>query len=298
MDLEVFERYQRYLQSEKQYSPLTLSAYQQDLGDFIKWLEQLKQAPEVTQVKAFHIRDWISALRRRGLEGRSLQRKLSSLRRFYQFLLRENLVNANPCVDVPVPKTPPHLPEVLNADQLDYLLAADPEGILELRDCAMMELFYSSGVRLAELVSLNVNSLDLNQGMMRVRGKGSKERDIPIGKQAVETLRAWLSLRSDLCDADEPALFVSQQRRRISMRNVQARLIYWQEKRGLAQHLHPHKLRHSCASHLLESSGDLRAVQELLGHVNIGTTQIYTHLDFQRLAAVYDKAHPRAHKKP
>jgi integrase/recombinase XerC len=298
MDLQVFERYQHYLQSEKRYSPLTLSAYQQDLGDFVKWLEPLKQAPAVTQVKAFHIRDWISALRRRGLEGRSLQRKLSSLRRFYQFLLREGLVNANPCFDVPVPKTSRHLPEVLNADQLDYLLAADPEGPLEVRDCAMMELFYSSGVRLAELVGLNVNSLDLNQGMMRVYGKGGKERDVPIGKQAVEALRAWLSLRSDLCDIDEQALFVSQQRRRISMRNVQARLIYWQEKRGLSQRLHPHKLRHSCASHLLESSSDLRAVQELLGHVNIGTTQIYTHLDFQRLAAVYDKAHPRAHKKP
>lgn len=298
MDLQVFERYQRYLQSEKRYSPLTLSAYQQDLGDFVKWLEQLKQAPEVVQVKAFHIRDWISALRRRGLEGRSLQRKLSSLRRFYQFLLREGLVNANPCVDVPVPKTPRRLPEVLNADQLDYLLAADPEGALEVRDCAMMELFYSSGVRLAELVSLNVNSLDLSQAMMRVYGKGNKERDVPIGKQAIEALRAWLSLRSDLCDVEEPALFVSQQRRRISMRNVQVRLIYWQEKRGLSQRLHPHKLRHSCASHLLESSSDLRAVQELLGHVNIGTTQIYTHLDFQRLAAVYDKAHPRAHKKP
>ncbi|SKA68801.1 integrase/recombinase XerC [Thiothrix eikelboomii] len=298
MDLAVFERYQHYLQSEKRYSPLTLSAYQQDLGDFIQWLEQLKPAPEVTQVKAFHIRDWISALRRRGLGSRSLRRKLSSLRRFYQFLLRENLVHANPCVDVPVPKTPPHLPEILNTDQLDYLLAADPEGALEVRDCAMMELFYSSGVRLAELVNLNVNSLDLSQGMMRVYGKGGKERDLPIGRQAVEALRAWLSLRRDLCDADEPALFVSQQRRRISMRNVQARLIYWQEKRGLAQHLHPHKLRHSCASHLLESSSDLRAVQELLGHVNIGTTQIYTHLDFQRLAAVYDQAHPRAHKKP
>ena len=298
MDLQVFERYQHYLQSEKRYSPLTLSAYQQDLGDFVKWLEHLKQAPAVIQVKAFHIRDWISALRRRGLEGRSLQRKLSSLRRFYQFLLREGLVNSNPCFDVPVPKPPPHLPEILNADQLEYLLDTHPEGALELRDCAIMELFYSSGVRLAELVGLNVNHLDLNQGMMRVRGKGDKERDVPIGQQAVKALRAWLSVRSDLCDSDEQALFVSQQRRRISMRNVQARLIYWQEKRGLAQRLHPHKLRHSCASHLLESSSDLRAVQELLGHVNIGTTQIYTHLDFQRLAAVYDKAHPRAHKKP
>ncbi|HPY42485.1 MAG TPA: site-specific integrase, partial [Thiolinea sp.] len=184
MDLQVFERYQHYLQSEKRYSPLTLSAYQQDLGDFVKWLEQLKEAPAVTQAKAFHIRDWISALRRRGLEGRSLQRKLSSLRRFYQFLLREGLVNANPCVDVPVPKTPRHLPEVLNTDQLDYLLAADPEGALEVRDFAMLELFYSSGVRLAELVSLNVNSLDLSQGMMRVYGKGGKERDVPIGRQA------------------------------------------------------------------------------------------------------------------
>lgn len=297
MNLEVFERYQHYLQSEKRYSPLTLSAYQQDLGDFVKWLEQLKAPVEVIQVKAFHIRDWISALRRRGLEGRSLQRKLSSLRRFYQFLLREGLVNSNPCFDVPVPKTPRHLPEILNADQLEYLLDTNPEGALELRDCAMMELFYSSGVRLAELVGLNVNHLDLNQGMMRVRGKGDKERDVPIGQQAVEAVRAWLSVRSDLCDSEEQALFVSQQRRRISMRNVQARLIYWQEKRGLAQRLHPHKLRHSCASHLLESSSDLRAVQELLGHVNIGTTQIYTHLDFQRLAAVYDKAHPRAHKK-
>ncbi len=259
----------------------------------------------LTSVQTFQIRDWVSALHRRGLSGRSLQRKLSSLRRFYHYLLREGLVKANPVSDVLAPRSPRRLPDVLAAEQLDYLLSTPAENPLEIRDCAILELFYSSGLRLAELAGLDIQHLDLDQGLeqgfgqgsVRVLGKGNKQRDVPVGRMAVKALEAWLVVRSDFCDVTENALFVSQQRRRMSHRSVQARLKYWQAKQGLSQKLHPHKLRHSFASHLLESSGDLRGVQELLGHANISTTQIYTHLDFQHLAAVYDKAHPRARKK-
>ena len=290
--------YLNYLQSEKRYSPLTISAYRHDLASFIKWLALRDDDTDLCAAQEADVRQWASSLRRKGLSGQSLRRKLSSLRRFYYFLLREGKVDINPVVDFMAPPNPRHLPEVFNVEQVTHLLSAVPEDALEMRDLAMAELLYSSGLRLAELVGLDLQDLDQAQGMVRVTGKGGKQRDVPVGRMALQALEQWLAVRNDLCDEEEKALFVSQQRRRITPRSVQMRLKRWQEKQASPQKLHPHKLRHSFATHMLESTSDLRAIQELLGHANIGTTQIYTHLDFQRLATVYDQAHPRARKKP
>lgn len=294
---QLLEAYQRHLSDEKHYSPLTVSAYLRDLQAFIDWLSASDHNVLLLQVKIHHVRGWLSKLHHGGLAVKTMQRKLSSVRRFYHWLLREDYVEANPVTGLSPPPEQQRLPETLTAEQLDYLLLLQPENPIEFRDCAILELFYSSGLRLSELVGLDLADLDLQQGMVRVLGKGNKQRDLPVGRQAIKALNAWLAVRPELCDAEEPALFVSKQRRRISARSVQLRLQYWQRERGLGQKLHPHKLRHSFASHLLESSGDLRAVQELLGHADISTTQIYTHLDFQHLANVYDQAHPRARRK-
>ncbi|MEZ5534974.1 MAG: tyrosine recombinase XerC [Thiolinea sp.] len=301
---DLFAAYRAYLEDEKHYSALTVSAYLRDLQAFSDWLAASDLCPPaevdvspLIRVKTHHARSWLSRMHHAGLSAKTMQRKLSSLRRFYNWLLREGRVEANPVTGLTVRSRTTKLPETLTAEDIDYLLLVQPEHPLEFRDCAMLELFYSSGLRLAELVGLNLADLDLQQQMIRVLGKGNKQRDLPVGRQAVRALQAWLAVRHELCDSGEAALFVSQQRKRISARNVQLRLQYWQQQRGLSQKLHPHKLRHSFASHILESSGDLRAVQELLGHADISTTQIYTHLDFQHLAKVYDRAHPRAQRK-
>ncbi len=294
---ELLDAYRRHLSDEKQYSPLTVSAYLRDLRAFVGWLSESDHTISLLQVKTRHVRTWLSKLHHAGLAVKTMQRKLSSVRRFYHWLLREDYVRANPVTGLSPLPGQRHLPETLTAEQIDFLLVVQPENPLEFRDCAMLELFYSSGLRLSELVGLDLNDLDLQQGIVRVLGKGNKQRDLPVGRQAIKALNAWLTVRSELCGAEEPALFVSQQRRRISPRNVQLRLEHWQRERGLSQKIHPHKLRHSFASHMLESSGDLRAVQELLGHADISTTQIYTHLDFQHLANVYDQAHPKARRK-
>ncbi len=301
---ELFAIYHAHLRDEKQYSTLTISAYLRDLSAFTDWLQTAESHPTadselavLLQVKVHHVRRWLSQLHHAGQAVKTMQRKLSSVRRFYHWLLREGLVEVNPVTGLsPLPQTK-RLPETLSAEEIDYLLLMQPENPLEYRDCAILELFYSSGLRLAELVGLNVTDIDWSQQIVRVAGKGKKLRDLPVGQHAMRALRAWLEVRPLLCDADESALFVSKQRKRISARNVQLRLQYWQRERGLGQKLHPHKLRHSFATHMLESSGDLRAVQELLGHADISTTQIYTHLDFQHLAKIYDQAHPRAHRK-
>jgi len=288
-----------YLQYEKQYSPHTLSAYQRDLKQFSQWLDQQKSGFEkdacLTKVNDLNIRAWIAELHRKGMGGKSLQRKLSTLRGFYHFLLREKLVNKNPAIDIRAPKSPRNLPSTLDVDSISRLLEIPTDSVLALRDCAILELFYSSGLRLSELASLNIDSIDLTESSLRVVGKANKMRILPIGKKAKEALEHWLKHRK--ANAGELALFTSNRGKRLSHRSIQLRVKHWQQKQGLEQHLHPHKLRHSFASHILESSGDLRAVQELLGHADISTTQIYTHLDFQHLATVYDKAHPRARKK-
>ena len=248
-------------------------------------------------VKQTHVRAYAGVLRRAGASSASIARYLSSVRNFYRFLIRRRDLEDNPVVGVKAPKDAKSLPRTLDADQLAYLLESDGESFEDIRDQAILELFYSCGVRLSELAGLNLGDLDLKQRLLRVTGKGDKTRRLPIGSKATQALLAWLALRepSDLRAPSTP-VFISRRNARLSMRGIQNRLEKRAKDKGLAQGLHPHMLRHSFASHLLESSGDLRAVQELLGHSDIATTQIYTRLDFQHLAKVYDKAHPRARR--
>ena len=289
-----------HLEIERRLSPHTLSNYRRDLLAAARFFEQHKIF-NWPQVDTHHLRAFVAAQHRGGLGGRSLQRRLSALRSFYRYLLREGVVGANPAAGLRAPKAARRLPKTLDVDQVSRLLS-EPEGgesepALAARDRAIMELLYSSGLRLAELVRLDLADLDLKDHTVTVTGKGRKSRIVPVGRLARAALDEWRALRGPLAALDENALFVSRRGRRLSARAVQQRLRLWGVKQGLDGRLHPHMLRHSCASHVLESSGDLRAVQELLGHADIATTQIYTHLDFQHLAKVYDKAHPRAKKK-
>jgi integrase/recombinase XerC len=290
------QQFATHLKYEKQYSSHTLNAYQRDLQQFSEWLSK-NDCEDILNADSLHVRNWIAGLHRQGIGGKTLQRKLSSLRSFYQFLIRRHLLKNNPAIDIRAPKSARTLPDTLDVDALSQLLEIPPDSILAIRDRAIMELFYSSGLRLSELTNLDLNSIDLNENSLRALGKGNKTRVLPIGRKAMEALQKWLSKRGSIAKPEEQAIFVSNRGHRISTRSIQQRLNYWRKKQGLEQHIHPHKLRHSFASHILESSGDLRAVQELLGHADISTTQIYTHLDFQHLATVYDKAHPRARKK-
>lgn len=289
-----------HLEIERRLSPHTLGNYRRDLLAVHGFLDQQRVATWA-RVDSHHLRAFVAAQHRAGLGGRSLQRRLSALRSFYRYLLREKRVTANPAVGLRAPKAPRRLPKALDADQVSRLLdrsdAEESSPALAQRDHAMMELLYSSGLRLAELVRLDLTDLDRNDGTVRVIGKGDKTRIVPVGRLARAALDAWLHTRSSLAAPDENALFISRRGRRITARAVQQRLRFRGMKQALDTPLHPHLLRHSCASHLLESSGDLRAVQELLGHADIATTQVYTHLDFQHLAKVYDHAHPRAKKK-
>ncbi len=290
------QQFENYLQHEKRYSKHTLSGYKCDLTQFSQWLDE-KGIDNNVNANSLTIRHWVASLHRQGIGGKTLQRKLSSLRSFYQFLIRKQLLKNNPAVDIRAPKTARTLPKTLDADTLTQLLEIDSDDILAVRDKAMMELFYSSGLRLSELADLDLIDINLQESSLRAVGKGNKTRILPIGRKAVEAIKKWIHRRAERADMNEQAVFISKRGTRISVRSIQQRLDYWRKKQGLEQHIHPHKLRHSFASHILESSGDLRAVQELLGHADISTTQIYTHLDFQHLAKVYDKAHPRARKK-
>lgn len=281
-----------YLENERRLSPHTVSGYRRDLRQAAASLPAWERAT-VHDVRALVVR-----LHRQGLGGRSIQRLLSALRTFYAFLIRESRARDNPALDVRAPKSGKRLPKALDVDQTRALLdSTTGDGPLALRDQAMMELLYACGLRLAELISLDVDSVEAD-GHLTVTGKGNKTRRLPVGKPALAALHRWLQARPSLAgDDSERALFISRRGRRISPSSVQQRLRQAALKRGLADHLHPHKLRHSFATHLLESSSDLRAVQELLGHANLSTTQVYTHLDFQHLARVYDTAHPRAQRK-
>jgi integrase/recombinase XerC len=233
----------------------------------------------------------------RGLAARSLARTLSAWRAYYRWLARRGAIAVDPCDGLRAPKQPRSLPKALSVDQTSALLDAAADDELETRDKAMFELFYSSGLRLSELGGLNADGIDFDAGTVTVTGKRSKTRSVPVGAKAATALRAWLTERAGLALAAERALFVSRRGTRLAVRSIERRLERWATKQGLGLHVHPHMLRHSFASHVLQSSGDLRAVQEMLGHSNIATTQIYTHLDFQHLAKVYDAAHPRARKK-
>lgn len=284
-----------YLQTVRRYSPKTCESYQRDLLKAMNWLME-HEFKAWSEVKNAHVRAFVAELNKRGLSGRSIQRALSSLRSFYRYLVKQRQVEDNPALGVPSPKSPQKLPRTLDIDQVSHLLSGDFGDWHEIRDHAMFELFYSSGIRLSELVGINLQDIDMRERMLRVTGKGSKQRDLPVGSKAIDALKEWLSFRNDI-PSDSPALFISQKGQRISQRSVQTRLKRWLMQKGLSANVSPHTLRHSFASHMLESSQDLRAVQELLGHADIVTTQVYTHLDFQHLADVYDAAHPRAKKK-
>ncbi len=285
----------RHLASEKRHSPRTCDSYQRDLLRLADWLGR-SGFVAWQRVTNHDLRRYVATLSREGMSGRSIARHLSATRRFYQFLLREKLASDNPALDIRAPKSGRRLPRVADVDQLNHLLDGQPDDPLEVRDLCMFELMYSSGLRLAELASLDLDTVDLRSGEVRVMGKGDKERLLPVGRKAISAIQAWLPYRAALANDGEAALFVSQRGERLSHRSIQARLSRWGISRGADQKLHPHLLRHSFASHMLESSGDLRAVQELLGHADIATTQVYTHLDFQHLARVYDQSHPRARR--
>lgn len=287
-----------YLRDVRQLSPHTLSNYQRDLASLQAYCEHHNK-PSAGELDEADIRAWVSQLHRRGLAGSSIQRSLSAARSFFNYLSRINGHPRNPAAAVQAPRKPRKLPKTLDADQVGRYLEFDDDGPTALRDRAMAELFYSSGLRLAELNSVNVNDIDHQSRLLTVTGKGNKARTVPVGGVALEAIEKWMAVRPNVAANEDAAqaLFTSNRGQRISVRNIQARLKLQGRKSGMHQDVHPHMLRHSFASHMLESSGDLRAVQELLGHANISTTQIYTHLDFQHLAKVYDAAHPRAKRR-
>ncbi len=289
-------RYLAHLRTERRLSPHTESAYRRDLDA----LSTYCAAESITgwkQLDNFHIRTFAAREHRDGLGPRSVQRRLSALRGFFNYLIREGALDANPAADIRAPKAAKRLPKTLDVDQVASLLERRPTDPLTRRDHAMLELLYSSGLRLAELAGLDVLDLDLADRTVRVLGKGSKTRILPVGKQAIAALRAWLADRPALIKGGVVALFVGQNGQRLGTRAIQRRIGRWATAAGASVPVHPHMLRHSFATHLLESSRDLRGVQELLGHADISTTQVYTHLDFQHLARVYDEAHPRARRR-
>ncbi len=284
------------LEKERQLSMHTVQSYQRDLGKLIHFIEQQDLDSGLSLSPAI-ARQFPARLHAAGLGGKSIQRALSAARGLYQFLIETGRAVNNPFIEIHAPKAQKKLPDTLNVDEIEQLLSAMPADTLGKRDKAIIELIYSAGMRLSELVAVNVVDVARETDMIRVTGKGNKQRMVPVGRKAKAAIADWLAVRASLANPDEPGLFVSQRGGRISARTIQVRLEYWSRYSGLDRKLHPHMLRHSFASHILESSGDLRAVQELLGHANISTTQIYTHLDFQHLAQVYDKAHPRARKR-
>ncbi|MGB5439523.1 MAG: tyrosine recombinase XerC [Gammaproteobacteria bacterium] len=288
-------KFLHHLQTERRLSANTCKHYQRDLAELLNWCNDIG-IRQWDKLGTHQVRQYAAHCHRRGLSGRSIQRRLSALRSFYNYLLREQAVSLNPGLDVSAPKAERHLPDTLSVDDIAHMLNVNTVDTLALRDLAILELMYSSGLRLAELVALDCAEVDLSECMVRVTGKGSKTRVIPVGEKAVTAMRAWLKLRPMQLADGETAVFTGRNGSRLGARAIQKRVKQWARKQGVPGDLHPHTLRHSFASHLLESSGDLRAVQELLGHADISTTQIYTHLDFQHLAQVYDKAHPRARK--
>jgi integrase/recombinase XerC len=282
------------LTHQRRASPHTVAAYRRDLGK----LAALAVETDPAALEPHQLRRFIMQLHGQGLAPSSLARTLSAWRSYFRWLARHGAIAHNPCDSLRPPKRPKPLPKVLGIDQAQALLDVKVDGLLERRDKAMFELFYSSGLRLSELAGLDVgDGLDFAEGTVTVVGKRRKTRTVPMGGKAMAALSDWLAGRAEIAGEGEPALFVGRRGNRLNPRTIERRLDLWARRAGLGMHVHPHMLRHSFASHLLESSGDLRAVQEMLGHANIATTQIYTHLDFQHLAKVYDAAHPRARKK-
>jgi integrase/recombinase XerC len=293
---EQIARFEEHLRSERRLSPHTVDNYLRDIHRLASWCQQ-QNIDSVADIDSHHVRVCLTTLHRQGLGGRSLQRWLSALRTFFSFGLKHQLLKANPAMGIAAPKSPKKLPRALDVDQANQFVTTRTESWLECRDRAIVELFYSSGLRLSELTALNLTDIDLKERLVLVTGKGGKTRQLPIGSQALQALQHWLQRRGEVAGADPAAVFISAPGRRIAPRTVQERLRLLSLQQGMQGKVHPHMLRHSFASHLLESSGDLRAVQELLGHANLSTTQVYTHLDFQHLSKIYDQAHPRAKKK-
>ncbi|WP_031829527.1 tyrosine recombinase XerC, partial [Vibrio parahaemolyticus] len=287
------ERFYEFLRSEKGLSLHTQRNYKQQLETMAQHLAEMG-LKDWSQVDAGWVRQLAGKGMREGMKASSLATRLSSLRSFFDFLILRGEMSANPAKGVSAPRKKRPLPKNLDVDEVNQLLEVNEDDPLAIRDRAMMELMYGAGLRLAELVSVDVRDVQLRSGELRVIGKGDKERKVPFSGMATEWVGKWLRVRGDLAAPGEPALFVSKLGTRISHRSVQKRMAEWGQKQSVASHISPHKLRHSFATHMLESSNNLRAVQELLGHENISTTQIYTHLDFQHLAQAYDQAHPRA----
>ena len=290
------ERYLAHLRTERRLSPNTESSYRRDLGALTAFCDA-ERLTTWTRLDNFHIRTFAAREHRDGLGPRSVQRRLSALRGFFNYLIRERVIESNPAADIRAPKAPRRLPKTLDVDQVASLLERKTTDPLSLRDLTMLELLYSSGLRLAELAGLDVVDLDLADRTVRVLGKGSKTRILPVGRQAITKLRSWLTERVNIAKPGVTALFVGQNGQRLGARAIQMRIRRWAAGSELGVPVHPHLLRHSFATHLLESSRDLRGVQELLGHADISTTQIYTHLDFAHLARVYDESHPRARRR-
>jgi len=290
------DRFIRHLEFERRLSPLTCKNYRRDLETLATWCEK-SGIPGWDDIDSEHVRAYSASCFRKGLSARSIQRRLSASRTFFRYLIREKVVTKNPITSVSAPKGKKRLPGNLDADRMARLLDIPGDGAIVDRDRAILELLYSSGLRLAELTDLNMGDVDMHDATVRVTGKGNKDRIVPVGRHALKALRQWGITRGDLANADEKAMFVSNRGTRISSRSVQARVKHWAKQQGIDANVYPHLFRHSFATHVLESSHDLRGVQELLGHANISTTQVYTHLDFQHLAQIYDQTHPRARKK-
>lgn len=290
------ERFLSHLAHERRVSSHTVSAYRHDLLALAQFGEK-RGITGWSGLDHVQLRTFAAALHGAGLNPRSIQRRLSAARTFYEYLLREGHCSRNPALDVRAPKPKRRLPHTLDADQMGRLLAFRVDDSLSARDKAIMELFYSSGLRVSELVGLSLLGVDFADRTVRVLGKGDKTRIVPVGRQALNALKQWLQERRGLAKPGVDALFVGRRGLPLSARAVQLRVGAWGRRQGIGVHMHPHMFRHSFATHLLESSGDLRGVQELLGHADIGTTQVYTHVDFQRLATVYEAAHPRARRR-
>ena len=292
--MDFLTEYLEFLNFERGLRPLTRENYARDITRLIK----LADATELNSLQNIHIRRFIASLHSKGLGGKSIARMLSSWRGFFEFLVNRKGFTANPVIGLRAPKSPKTLPQALSIEQAIKLVDISDDAVLSVRDHAILELFYSSGLRLSEVVNLNIDALDFTEGTVVVTGKGNKTRIVPMGKHAIDAIQKWLQIRTIYATNDTPnkAVFIGLQGRRVGARNLQLRLKEWSIKQGINSSVHPHMLRHSFASHVLQSSGDLRAVQEMLGHANISTTQIYTHLDFQHLSKTYDAAHPRAKK--
>ncbi len=288
------EGFLAHLRHERGLSRNTAENYERDVGK----LFSLAGETALADIQPHQARRFVAVLHGRGLEGRTLARALSAWRTFYRYLARDHGLTHNPFHGIRSPKTPKTLPKALSPDEAARLVDLPGDEPMTIRDRAMFELFYSSGLRLSELTGVKLGDIDFQDGTVRVTGKGNKTRVIPVGDLAQRSLLAWLAARAPFATPEQPALFVGSSGRPVSARTVQRRLETWALRQGLTQHVHPHMLRHSFASHVLQSSGDLRAVQEMLGHASISTTQVYTHLDYQYLAKIYDAAHPRAKKKP